>query len=141
MDNLASLFFSEISMVDQLMRHKINRALPNGMELSQFMLLNYLATISEERRPSQLAKLFQLTRGAMTNTLGKLESAGYIHMRPDWDDARRKCVVISSSGRQVRDEGLKKINPLIEEMVEVVGVEKLRDVLPIIRDLRNTLKN
>ena len=114
MDNLASLFFSEISMVDQLMRHKINRALPNGMELSQFMLLNYLATISEERRPSQLAKLFQLTRGAMTNTLGKLESAGYIHMRPDWDDARRKCVVISSSGRKVRDEGLKKINPLIE---------------------------
>ena len=85
MDNLASLFFSEISMVDQLMRHKINRALPNGMELSQFMLLNYLATISEERRPSQLAKLFQLTRGAMTNTLGKLEAAGYIHMRPDWD--------------------------------------------------------
>ena len=111
------------------------------MELSQFMLLNYLATISEERRPSQLAKLFQLTRGAMTNTLGKLEAAGYIHMRPDWDDARRKCVVISSSGRKVRDEGLKKINPLIEEMVEVVGVEKLRDVLPIIRDLRNTLKN
>ena len=103
MDNLASLFFSEISMVDQLMRHKINRALPNGMELSQFMLLNYLATISEERRPSQLAKLFQLTRGAMTNTLGKLEAAGYIHMRPDWDDARRKCVVISSSGRKVRD--------------------------------------
>ena len=141
MDNLASLFFSEISMVDQLMRHKINRALPNGMELSQFMLLNYLATISEERRPSQLAKLFQLTRGAMTNTLGKLEAAGYIHMRPDWDDARRKCVVISSSGRKVRDEGLNKINPLIEEMVEVVGVEKLRDVLPIIRDLRNTLKN
>ena len=141
MDNLASLFFSEISMVDQLMRHKINRALPNGMELSQFMLLNYLATISEERRPSQLAKLFQLTRGAMTNTLGKLEASGYIHMRPDWDDARRKCVVISLSGRKVRDEGLKKINPLIEEMVEVVGVEKLRDVLPIIRDLRNTLKN
>jgi len=77
----------------------------------------------------------------MTNTLGKLEAAGYIHRRPDCDDARRKCVVISSSGRKVRDEGLKKINPLIEEMVEVVGVEKLRDVLPIIRDLRNTLKN
>ena len=105
------------------------------------MLLNYLATISEERRPSQLAKLFQLTRGAMTNTLGKLEAAGYIHMRPYWDDARRKCVVISSSGRKVRDEGLKKRNPLMEEMVEVVGVEKLRDVLPIIIDLRNTLKN
>ena len=141
MDNLASLFFSEISMVDQLMRYKINRALPKGMELSQFMLLNYLATISEERRPSQLAKLFQLTRGAMTNTLSKLEGAGYVHMRPDWDDARRKCVVISASGRKAREDGLKKINPVIEEMVDVVGIEKVREVLPIIRELRNALKN
>ncbi len=141
MDNLASLFFSEISMVDQLMRYKINRALPKGMELSQFMLLNYLATISEERRPSQLAKLFQLTRGAMTNTLSKLEEAGYVHMRPDWDDARRKCVVISFSGRKAREDGLKKINPVIEEMVDVVGIEKVREVLPIIRELRNALKN
>jgi DNA-binding MarR family transcriptional regulator len=140
-DNLASLFFSEISMVDQLMRYKINRALPKGMELSQFMLLNYLATISEERRPSQLAKLFQLTRGAMTNTLSKLEGAGYVHMRPDWDDARRKCVVISASGRKAREDGLKKINPVIEEMVDVVGIEKVREVLPIIRELRNALKN
>jgi len=140
-DNLASLFFSEISMVDQSMRYKINRALPKGMELSQFMLLNYLATISEERRPSQLAKLFQLTRGAMTNTLSKLEEAGYVHMRPDWDDARRKCVVISPSGRKAREDGLKKINPVIEEMVDVVGIEKVREVLPIIRELRNALKN
>lgn len=128
-------------MVDQLMRYKINRALPKGMELSQFMLLNYLATISEERRPSQLAKLFQLTRGAMTNTLSKLEGAGYVHMRPDWDDARRKCVVISASGRKAREDGLKKINPVIEEMVDVVGIEKVREVLPIIRELRNALKN
>ena len=105
------------------------------------MLLNYLATISEERRPSQLAKLFQLTRGAMTNTLSKLEEAGYVHMRPDWDDARRKCVVISSSGRKAREDGLKKINPVIEEMVDVVGIEKVREVLPIIRELRNALKN
>ena len=141
MDNLASLFFSEISMVDQLMRYKINRALPKGMELSQFMLLNYLATISEERRPSQLAKLFQLTRGAMTNTLSKLEEAGYVHMRPDWDDARRKCVVISSSGRKARENALKKIDPVIEEMVDSVGIEKVREVLPIIRELRNALKN
>ena len=141
MDNLASLFFSEISMVDQLMRYKINRALPKGMELSQFMLLNYLANISEERRPSQLAKLFQLTRGAMTNTLSKLEEAGYVHMRPDWDDARRKCVVISSSGRKAREDGLKKIDPVIEEMIDAVGIEKVREVLPIIRELRNALKN
>ena len=47
MDSLASLFFSEITMVDQLIRNKVNRILPKDLALSQFMLLNYLATVSE----------------------------------------------------------------------------------------------
>ena len=39
----------------------------------------------------------------MTNTLAKLEWAGHIHIRPDWDDARQKFVAISPSGRAARD--------------------------------------
>ena len=141
MDSLASLFFSEITMVDQLIRNKVNRILPKELALSQFMLLNYLATVSEERRPSYLAKLFQLTKGAMTNTLGKLESAGYIHITPDWEDARKKCIVISPAGRKVREDSLKLIEPVIQEVVETIGVEKMLIVLPIMRDLRTVLKN
>lgn len=141
MDSLASLFFSEITMVDQLIRNKVNRLLPKELALSQFMLLNYLASVSEERRPSYLARLFQLSKGAMTNTLSKLEVAGYVHITPDWEDARRKCVVISPAGRKVREDSLKLIEPAIEEVVEIVGVKKILTVLPIMRDLRNTLKN
>ena len=141
MDSLASLFFSEITMVDQLIRNRVNRVLPKDLALSQFMLLNYLATVSEERRPSHLAKLFQLTKGAMTNTLSKLESAGYIHITPDWEDARKKLIVISPAGRKAREDSLKLIEPVIQEAVETIGPEKMLIVLPIMRDLRNILKN
>ena len=141
MDSLASLFFSEITMVDQLIRNRVNRVLPKDLALSQFMLLNYLATVSEERRPSHLAKLFQLTKGAMTNTLSKLESAGYIHITPDWEDARKKLIVISPAGRKAREDSLKLIEPVIQEAVETIGTEKMLIVLPIMRDLRNILKN
>ena len=141
MDSLASLFFSEITMVDQLIRNRVNRVLPKELALSQFMLLNYLATVSEERRPSHLAKLFQLTKGAMTNTLGKLESAGYIHITPDWEDARKKLIVISPAGRKAREDSLKLIEPVIQEVVETIRTEKMLIVLPIMRDLRYILKN
>jgi len=77
--------------------------LPSGMELSQFSVLNHLANVDEPRSPARLAEVFQLTRGAMTNTLHKLEWAGHIHITPDWDDARRKQVVISPAGRAARD--------------------------------------
>src|SRR5690554_5237011 len=99
-DDLAAALFSELFMTDQLARNRITKVLPKGMELSHFGVLNHLARINDERTPAQLARAFHVTRGAMTNTLGKLEWAGHVHIRPDWDDARRKFVTISPAGRR-----------------------------------------
>ncbi|WP_293439995.1 MarR family transcriptional regulator [Planktotalea sp.] len=137
---LATMLFSELLTADQLLRNKLGRVLPKGMEISHFSVLNYLASTSSERTPAQLAKSFHLTRGAMTNTLGKLERAGYIHIRPDWDDARRKQVAISPAGRSARDGALAGIGPVIEKLVKDLGGDKLRLALPILRDLRLKLE-
>lgn len=136
---LAVSLFSEILMADQLARARLGKALPKGMELSHFSVLNHLAGVGLERTPAQLAKLFHVTRGAMTNTLNKLEVAGYIHIRPDWDDARRKFVAISPAGRQARDAALAGIIPVISEVVNELGEERVRATLPILRELREKL--
>ena len=73
--NLAISLFSEILTVDQLLRNSLAKVLPKGMELSHFAVLNQLANIGTERTPAQLAKSFHVTRGAMSNTLAKLEIA------------------------------------------------------------------
>lgn len=137
---LAVMLFSEILTADQLLRGKLGRVLPKGMEISHFSVLNHLASKSSERTPAQLAKSFHLTRGAMTNTLSKLERAGYIHIRPDWDDARRKLVAISPAGRAARDGALAGMGPVIENIVEDMGSDKLRAALPLLRDLRLKLE-
>ncbi|MFN4100281.1 MAG: MarR family winged helix-turn-helix transcriptional regulator [Pararhodobacter sp.] len=123
-------------MTDQLARARLSRVLPKGMELSHFSVLNLLARKQEERTPAQLAKTFHVTRGAMTNTLSKLEMAGHVHIRPDWDDARRKFVSISPSGRQARDAALHAIAPVISALAARIGVERVRAVLPVLRELR-----
>ena len=92
---LAAALFSEIFIADQLARNRLAKALPKGMEISHFSVLNHLAHLGDERSPAQLAKIFHVTRGAMTNTLNRLEWAGHVHIRPDWEDARRKKVSIS----------------------------------------------
>ncbi len=138
-DSLAVALFSEILTVDQLARNNVAKALPRGMVLSHFSVLNHLARTQSERTPAQLARTFHLTRGAMTNTLRKLEASGYVHIRPDWDDARRKMVTISPSGRSARDAALAAIAPIIAEAVEKVGAEKVRAILPVMRDLRINL--
>jgi len=135
-DSLSAALFSEMFMADQLARNHLSKALPKGMELSHFSVLNHLSRIGEERSPAQLAKTFHVTRGAMTNTLSKLEWAGHVHIRPDWDDARRKFVTISPSGRAACDAALQAITPIIADVVASIGVDKVRAALPVLREVR-----
>ena len=136
---LAVTLFSEILTVDQLLRNRLSRVLPKGMEISHFSVLNHLVGKGEETTPAQLAKSFHLTRGAMTNTLSKLEWAGWVHVRPDWDDARRKKVSISPSGLAARDAGVAVIAPLIADVVGKVGADRVKTVLPVLREMRMRL--
>ncbi|MDG1738374.1 MAG: MarR family transcriptional regulator [Paracoccaceae bacterium] len=138
--NLAVSLFSEIMTADQLARDRLGKLLPKGMEISHFSLLNHLTHSSEEKTPAQLAKSFHVTRGAMSNTLSRLEVSGYIHIRPDWDDARRKLVTISPAGRQARDRALTAISPLIDTVVADLGEAKVRAAIPVLRDLRQKLE-
>ena len=137
---LAVALFSEILTADQLARNRLSKGLPKGMEISHFSVLNHLAYSGEERSPAQLAKSFHVTRGAMTNTLSKLEWAGYVHIRPDWEDARRKMVAISPAGRQARDTALAAIEPILVELVTDLGDTKIRAAIPILRELRPKLE-
>lgn len=139
--SLAASLFSEILVADQLVRNRLSRVLPKGMELSHFSVLNHLAFVGGEKTPAQLADTFHVTRGAMTNTLNKLEWAGYIHVRPDWDDARRKMVALSPAGRQARNQALTEITPVITHVVEEMGTDKIRAAIPVLRELRLKLED
>ncbi len=138
--SLAVTLFSEILTNEQLIRNRLSRVLPRGMEISHVSVLNHLARVGEERRPAQLAKSFHVTRGAITNTLHKLEAAGYVHIRPDWDDARRKMVAISPAGRMARDAAMAAITPMISELIGDLGEERVRASLPVLRELRIRLE-
>jgi len=139
-EDIAVALFGELFMADQLARNRISKVLPKGMELSHFSVLNHLARVNDERTPAQLARAFHVTRGAMTNTLNRLEWAGHIHIRPDWDDARRKFVAISPSGRAARDAAVQVVTPLIAEVVQALGADRVRAVLPVLREMRTRLE-
>ena len=139
-EDIAVGLFGELFMADQLARNRISKALPKGMQLSHFSVLNHLARSNDERTPAQLARAFHVTRGAMTNTLARLEWAGHIHIRPDWNDARQKFVAISPSGRSARDTAVQAVTPMIAEVVHSLGADRVRALLPVLRELRIRLE-
>ncbi|HDY94111.1 MULTISPECIES: MarR family winged helix-turn-helix transcriptional regulator [Sulfitobacter] len=139
-NSLAITLISELLSADQRMRTRLTRALPKGMEISHFSVLNNLAWHDGEKTPAQLAETFNVTRGAMTNTLNKLVWAGYVHIRPDWDDARRKMVAISPAGRNARDHAIRQISPLINDVADDLGEAQVRATLETLRALRRQLE-
>ena len=139
--SLAASLFAEVIISEQMARALVTRALPKGMQLSHFSVLNLLAHLNEERTPAQLADAFHVNRSAMTNTIARLEWAGHVHVRPDWDDARRKWVGISPSGRAARDAALAAFLPRLTEVVRDIGPREVRRALPVLRRLRERLED
>lgn len=137
--DVATSLLSEILTIDQLARSEIGHVLPKGMALSHYMVLNHLAHAGCERSPAQLARSFQLTRGALTNTLAKLEERGWVHIRPDWDDGRRKWVAISDAGIAARDDAASRAKPVIEKMTAGLDEDVIRAMLPALRHMRTRL--
>ena len=138
-DPLGIALLSEIAVAEQLAQTRLKRALPMGMEVSHFSVLNHFARLGGEKTPAQLARAFHVTKGAMTNTLSRLESAGYVHIRPDWDDGRRKRVSISEAGLAARNEAAAAVAPVFDDVASRLGSDKIRSVLPVLRDLRELL--
>ena len=69
--------FNEIGIISQLSGTILARVLPHGLSMAQFGVLNNFVRLGGERTPAGLAEAFQVTRGAMTNTLTRLEAQGF----------------------------------------------------------------
>ena len=75
------------------------------------------------KRPPCNYFIFSVTKGAMTNTLSKLEASGYINIRPDWNDTRKKQVKISKAGAEAT-QAIKSITPILDKVISKLGKEK-----------------
>ena len=77
-DPLLFTLFNEIGIISQLSNAAFEKVLPDGLKVSHFSVLNHLARLGDNKSPSSLASAFQVTKGAMTNTLGRLEARGLV---------------------------------------------------------------
>ena len=132
-------FFNEVSIISQLSINQMQRSMPHGLTQSQFAVLNWFIRVDDEATPGRLASAFQVTKGAMTNTLTKLVEKGLIVITPDPDSGRRKLVRITAPGRRARDATLAATYPQLETFLAAFPLAKLNRVLPLLREVREYL--
>ncbi len=138
-DPLIFRFFTEIGIIEQLARAKLERVLPEGIKISQFTVLNHLARLHGKWSPARLAGAFQVTKAAMTNTLQRLESRDLIKIEADPSDGRGKLISLSQAGRKMREKCIANIGPLLVEMEKEFGEQKFIIALPFLEEIRSYL--
>eukprot|EP00435_Cladocopium_sp_Y103_P077085 s1_g824.t1 len=129
-------FFNEIGIINQLFSTAFRRSLPEGMTSAQFSVLNHFARLGGARTPAQLAASFQVTKGAMTNTLQKLQEKGYVAIETDPADRRSKIVTVTDKGLSKREETLAATAPALAQMIEDLDVSDVKAALPFLREVR-----
>ncbi len=132
-------FFTEIGIINQLASSQLERCLPDGLKISQFSVLNHLVRLGGEWSPARLASAFQVTKGAMTNTLQRLEKRSLVKIIADPRDGRGKLVSITKSGRKMRTRCVDSVGPLILELSKNISAQDFAMVLPVLKRIREYL--
>ena len=131
--------FTQIAIIDQLVSNRLDRVLPEGLSHAQFGVLSRLERLGETT-PAELARGFQVTKGAITNTLQRLETQGFVTVEPDPSDGRRKRVAITPQGLAVRDAALIAMRPLHDTLRSAFTEAEFVEVLPFLHALRTWLE-
>jgi len=130
---------TEIGIIEQLARNQLERTLPDGLKLSQFIVLTHLYRLGGEWSPLRLANALQVTKGAMTNTLNRLEKRGLVRISADPDDGRAKLVIITGEGRDTLAQCLEGIDPLLEDLSKNVSAKEITGIIPVLEKIRTYL--
>ncbi len=129
-----------IGIISQLSDAAMTRRLEDGLSLAGFRVLHHFVVRNVDgQSPSSLANAFQLTKGAMTNNLQRLEALGYIRLDDDPADGRGKIARITKQGRAARDRALAAIAPEVVSLLQQVKGAEFAAALPFLTKLKNTL--
>jgi len=138
-DSAIFRLLTEAGIIEQLARIQLERNLPDGLRMSQFGVLHHLVRLGGDWSPIRLANAFQVTKGAMTNTLQRLEKRGLVKVAADPEDGRGKLVSITKKGRAMRARCVKCVGPLIADLSAELSEKELAMALPVLGKVRRYL--
>jgi DNA-binding MarR family transcriptional regulator len=128
--------FTEIGIIDQLLQTQIERLLAPELNLAQFALLNHMSRCGEDASLVQLAAAMQVTKPAMTNTVGRLAGNDLVSVVPDEHDKRGKRVSLTHAGVKAHQRAIGLLSEhlqVIQHLMEPQDLETTLQCLGVVR--------
>lgn len=108
--------------------------------LARFDVLAQLARPPEEPTMSELSQRLMVTKGSITDVIGRLETAGLVERRRDPEDGRIQRVRLTARGRRLAEELIPVHNAWLAELLRDLGRSDLRALDKLLGRLRALLR-
>jgi len=128
--------FTEIGIIEHLMRTAVAKALPRGMTYAQWEVLVHFSRTGDGETPAQLARALQVTKGAITNTLQRMEALELVEISADAHDGRKKRIKVTRRGAATYTEMLRLVRPHLDQLRGGFTDAEFETALPFLRALR-----
>jgi DNA-binding MarR family transcriptional regulator len=131
--------FTEIAIVEHLLRNRYDQSAPAGMTTGQFGILTHFIRGGKSREKlSVLAWVFQDSEDYMAEKVASLVTRGLLASAPSDQDI---WVEITDAGREMHGQALAEIGPEVEQLLEGIDLDDLQISLRVLQDIRRTLDN
>ena len=128
--------FTEIGIIEHLMRTAVAKALPRGMTYSQWEVLVHFSRTGDGQTPAQLARALQVTKGAITNTLQRMQAMDLVAISADAHDGRKKRIRVTHQGASCYAQMLRMVRPHLDQLRGGFTDAEFETALPFLRALR-----
>lgn len=131
--------FTEMAIVEHLVRNHMGTIESTGLNAGQFGALNYfIRNDRDQERKSVLAWLFQVSVEEMEVHLTALESRGYIGRIGEGDD---QIIGITAAGRTAHSDSVGAMAPEIEPLMAEFKTEDLEKTVEVLKEIRRVFDN
>lgn len=89
--------------------------------------------------PSELGKMLQISRPAVTAQLNRLERLGYVRREIDPHDKRRVQVLCTEKGEAILHNGCVHIQRVSSILIQALGQEKIKELINLLQQASQAL--
>lgn len=138
-ENVLLNLFTEIAVVEHLVRNHIGQIQQTGLNAGQFGALNYFVRNNrEQERKSVLAWMFQVSIEDIEVHLRALEERGLIGRIGEGDD---QIIGITAAGRAAHADSVGAMAPEIEPLMSEFADEDLEKTVEVLQEIRRIFDN
>lgn len=109
-----------------------------GLTAPQFSMLAEI-TANENIAVSELAEKMLMDQTTVTRNIEILRKKGYVNVRTDDNDSRKRCISISDIGEEKLNEAIPVWNNVQSLIEKEIGAEKFKEFLTTLGQIQNCI--